>query len=135
MGVGQIYFKRRVIRICGRYQELAGQTLYAFDEEVAADAQDVQAVARFGFGVVDEDGIAVVEHAFHRITFDGNDRELFRLVRYIIFNPIAAENQAEQGFFAVHGRTVACCCGDVVARHEDELGQIDRVAQRVGDAV
>ena len=69
--VFQVDFKSRV-GFVGRndVDDAAGYQLQAFDQKVFVEAQNIEAVARRGLAVVDEDGVAIIQHAFHRVAFD-----------------------------------------------------------------
>ena len=69
--VFQVDFKSRV-GLVGRndIDDAAGYQLQAFDQKVFVEAQNIEAVARRGLAVVDEDGVAIIQYAFHRVAFD-----------------------------------------------------------------
>ena len=69
--VFQVDFKSRVGFVGGNnVDDAAGYQLQAFDQKVFVEAQNIEAVARRGLAVVDEDGVAIIQHAFHRVAFD-----------------------------------------------------------------
>lgn len=69
--VFQVDFKSRVGFIGGNdVDDAAGYQLQAFDQKVFVEAQNIEAIARRGLAVVDEDGVAIIQHAFHRVAFD-----------------------------------------------------------------